>query len=151
MTHKVYSFYFNKRGILIGGYYMNSDQQIYTFEQGIPGFEHLNQFVFEEVGNDLPMKLMRAVEDQAISLLVASPFLFYPDYEWELPDIIKQELGIKNGEEVEIGSIITVPADWEKATINLLAPIVINNRTKLGKQLILHDNTYSSRAPLNRT
>lgn len=123
---------------------------VYQFEQGIPGFEHLNEFVFEEVGNDLPMKLMKAVNDQDISLLVASPFLFYPDYEWELPDTIKRELSILNEEDVEIWSIITVPSDIEKATINLLAPIVLNSRKKMGKQHILHDNTYSSRAPLNR-
>lgn len=123
---------------------------VYQFEQGIPGFEHLNEFVFEEVGNDLPMKLMKAVNDQDISLLVASPFLFYPDYEWELPVTIKRELSILNEEDVEIWSIITVPSDIEKATINLLAPIVLNSRKKMGKQHILHDNTYSSRAPLNR-
>ncbi|NIK79341.1 flagellar assembly factor FliW [Paenibacillus castaneae] len=130
---------------------MNSDLLIYQFEQGIPGFEHVNQFILEEVGNDLPMKLMKAVGGQDISLLIASPFLFYPDYEWELSETIKQELNIENEEEVEIWSIITVPLELSKATINLLAPIILNSRTKVGKQHILHDNTYSSRAPLNRT
>lgn len=130
---------------------MNSDLLIYQFEQGIPGFEHVNQFILQEVGNDLPMKLMKAVGDQDISLLIASPFLFYPDYEWELSETMKQELNIENEEEVEIWSIITVPLELSKATINLLAPIILNSRTKVGKQHILHDNTYSSRAPLNRT
>ncbi|WP_235560980.1 flagellar assembly protein FliW [Bacillus sp. FJAT-28004] len=129
---------------------MNTEQLIYQFEQGIPGFEHLNQFLFEEFGDVLPMKLMKATEEKSISMLVASPFLFYPEYEWQLPEIIKQELSIKNEEEVEIWSVITVSTDFANATINLLAPIVLNNRTKLGKQLILHDSTYSSRAPLNR-
>ncbi|MDQ8734021.1 flagellar assembly protein FliW [Paenibacillus sp. LHD-38] len=129
---------------------MLTEQPVYQFKQGIPGFEHLNQFFFEEVGNELPMKLMKAIEDQTISLLVASPFLFYSDYEWELPDIVKQELNIHNEEDVEIWSIITVHSDWANATINLLAPIVLNNKTKFGKQLILHDYTYSTRASLNR-
>lgn len=130
---------------------MNTEQLIYQFEQGIPGFEHLNDFVFEEVGNDIPMKLMKASEDETISLLVASPFLFYPDYEWELPETVKQELSINGEEDVEVWSVITISTDFANATINLLAPIVLNKRTLTGKQLILHDNTYSSRAPLNRT
>ncbi|MGO4180747.1 flagellar assembly protein FliW [Paenibacillus sp. MCAF9] len=130
---------------------MNTEQLIYQFEQGIPGFEHLNDFVFEEVGNDLPMKLMKASEDETISLLVASPFLFYPDYEWELPETVKQELSINGEEDVEVWSVITISTDFANATINLLAPIILNKRTLAGKQLILHDNTYSSRAPLNRT
>jgi flagellar assembly factor FliW len=130
---------------------VNTEQLIYQFEQGIPGFEHLNQFLFEEFGDELPMKLMKAADEKSISMLVASPFLFYPEYEWQLPEIIKQELSIKSEEEVEIWSVITVSTNFANATINLLAPIVLNNRTLMGKQLILHDNTFSSRAPLNRT
>jgi len=130
---------------------VSTEEQIFRFEQGIPGFEHLNQFVFEELGDGIPMKLMKSAQDETISLLVGSPFLFYSDYEWELPEIVKHELSIDNEEDVEIWSIITVHTDFANATINLLAPIVLNNRTRLGKQLILHDNTYSSRAPLNRT
>lgn len=130
---------------------MNIEQLIYQFEQGIPGFEHLNGFVFQELGNELPMKLMKASEDETISLLVASPFLFYPEYEWELPETVKRELNINGEEDVEVWSVITISTDFANATINLLAPIVLNKRTLTGKQLILHDNTYSSRAPLNRT
>jgi flagellar assembly factor FliW len=130
---------------------VNTEQFSYKFDQGIPGFEHLTQFIFEEVGEDLPMKLMKSTEDMAVSLLVASPFLFYPDYEWELADTVKQELSINKEEDVEVWSVITVSTDFANATINLLAPIVLNSRTLKGKQLILHDNTYSSRAPLNQT
>jgi len=96
------------------------------------------------------MKLMRSVGEQEVSLLVASPFIFYPEYEWELAESAKQELGIANEKEVEVWSIITIPDNPAAATINLLAPIVLNRTTKLGKQLILHDQPYSSRAPLNR-
>ncbi|WP_339205359.1 flagellar assembly protein FliW [Paenibacillus sp. FSL K6-3182] len=130
---------------------MSTEQTSYKFEQGIPGFEHLTQFIFEEVGDNLPMKLMKAGDEPSISLLVADPFLFYPEYEWQLPDHVKEELGINSEEEVEIWSVLTINTDFANATINLLAPIILNRRTLLGKQLILHDNTYSSRAPLNQT
>lgn len=129
---------------------MSMELDLYTFEQGIPGFEQVHTFVFEDLGNDLPMRLMKAGDNQDVSLLVASPFLFYPEYEWELQEMTKQELNIQDQGEVEVWSVITVPKDLSNATINLLAPIILNNRTKQGKQLILHDHTYSSRAPLNR-
>lgn len=129
---------------------MSNDVQIYRFAQGIPGFEQFREFEFVELGNELPMKLMRPVEDLDITLFIASPFLFYPDYEWDLSDFVKQELDILNEEDIEIWSVITVPEDPTAATINLLAPIVLNVNTKTGKQLILHDQSYSSRAPLNR-
>lgn len=129
---------------------MSIESPVFHFENGIPGFEHLHQFVFSEIEGELPMKLMKSVEDEEISLLIASPFFIYPEYEWELPDSSKQELSIQSESDIEVWSIITVPSEPLQATINLMAPLILNINKKVGKQLILHDNTYSSRAPLIR-
>jgi flagellar assembly factor FliW len=123
---------------------------VFYFEQGIPGFEHIHQFVLSGLEQDLPIKLMQAVDDQEISLLIVNPFFFYPEYEWELSESAKQELQIQSEKDVEIWSILTIPSEPSEATINLMAPLVLNPNQKTGKQLILHDSTYSSRAPLNR-
>ena len=129
---------------------MSNVDTIFHFAQGIPGFEQLKEFEFEDIGAEFPMKLMKSVGEQEVSLLVASPFIFYPEYEWELAESSKEELGIANEEDVEVWSIITIPDDPAAATINLMAPIVLSRTTKQGKQLILHDQPYNSRAPLNR-
>lgn len=123
---------------------------VYHFAQGIPGFEEMRAFRFVEVGNELPMMLMKAVEDEHISLLVASPFLFYPEYEWELTAWIKEELEIIEDSDVQIWNVLTVLDDPSQATINLLAPIVLNVRKRMGKQIILSDQSFSARAPINR-
>lgn len=120
----------------------------YRFDNGIPGFEHLKQFVFSEIESELPLRLMQSVEDGNITFLVASPFFFYPNYEWDLPESVIQELMLNNEKDVEIWSIITTKEDPMKSTINLLAPIVLNKETGCGKQHIIHDQAFSSRAPL---
>ncbi|MGM0884187.1 MAG: flagellar assembly protein FliW [Bacillota bacterium] len=130
---------------------MSTDSSVFFFEQGIPGFEHLRQFMFTEVDEGLPMKVMQSLDNHEISLLVVSPFFFYPEYEWVLSESAKQELQIHSEQDVEIWSVLTVPVEPKEATINLMAPLVLNSHKKMGKQLILHDSTYSSRAPLNRT
>ncbi|RCW44815.1 flagellar assembly protein FliW [Paenibacillus prosopidis] len=129
---------------------MNVDSPVFLFDQGIPGFENLRQFIFLEIEGNIPMRLMKSLEDQHISLLVVSPFFIYPEYEWELSEPVKQELLIKTEADVEVWSIVTLPAEPSQATLNLLAPLVLNRNEKVGKQLILHDSTYSSRAPLIR-
>lgn len=129
---------------------MNDDSSVFIFDQGIPGFENLRQFVFLEIEGEVPMRLMKSLEEQHISLLVVSPFFIYPEYEWELSEPLKQELLIKTEADVEVWSIVTLPAEPSQATLNLLAPLVLNRNEKVGKQLILHDSTYSSRAPLIR-
>ncbi|GLX70888.1 flagellar assembly protein FliW [Paenibacillus glycanilyticus] len=120
----------------------------YQFDNGIPGFEHLRQFVLSEVDGGMPVRLMQSVEDENITFLIASPFYFYKDYEWDLPDSVVQELKLRGEQDVEIWSVITLNKDSNKSTINLLAPIVLNTATNTGKQHIIHDNVYSSRAPL---
>ncbi|WP_424766655.1 flagellar assembly protein FliW [Paenibacillus sp. sgz302251] len=128
---------------------MNNLSIIY-FAQGIPGFEQYYQFGFVSVEGELPIKLMQSVEDNDISFLVASPFYFNPEYEVELSESTKQELDILTEEDVEVWSIVTMPSEPSQATINLLAPIIINRNKKIGKQLILHNSEYSSRSPLVR-
>ncbi|WP_127497997.1 flagellar assembly protein FliW [Paenibacillus glycanilyticus] len=120
----------------------------YQFDNGIPGFEHLRQFVLSEVEGELPVRLMQSVEDENIAFLIASPFFFYNDYEWDLPDSVVQELKLDDEKDVEVWSVVTLNKDPNKSTINLLAPIVLNKTTKRGKQHIIHDHAYSSRAPL---
>ena len=129
---------------------MNTESPVFHFEHGIPGFEHLHQFVFLEIEGELPMRLMKSVEDEEISLLVVNPFFIYPEYEWELLDAPKEELFIQSELDIEIWSIITVSPEPLKSTINLMAPLVLNINKQVGKQLILHDNTYSKHAPLIR-
>ena len=96
------------------------------------------------------MQLMKSIEDEEVSLLVANPFYFYPEYEWVLSDTVKQELQIESEQDVEVWTIITVPVAPSKATINLLAPLVLNPNNQAGKQVILHDSEYTTRSPLIR-
>lgn len=120
----------------------------YQFDNGIPGFEHLQQFVLSEVEGEMPVRLMQSVEDENITFLIASPFFFYKDYEWDLPDSVVQELKLGDENDIEVWSVVTLNKDPSKSTINLLAPIVLNKTTNRGKQHIIHDHAYSSRAPL---
>jgi flagellar assembly factor FliW len=41
-----------------------------------------------------------------------------------------------------------VKDDPQKATINLKAPLVINSKKKLAKQIILDDDNYQVKTPL---
>lgn len=128
---------------------MTDEQQIFCFTNGIPGFEKKREFIFVSISPDMSMQLMKTV-DEEVTLLVVNPFLFYPEYEWELPESSRLELQIESEHDVEIWSVVTVPEDPHYSTLNLLAPIVLNVNKRLGKQLILHDQPYSSRTPLNR-
>ncbi|MBB3110493.1 flagellar assembly factor FliW [Paenibacillus phyllosphaerae] len=133
----------------LGNVKVTGSQQI-VFEQGLPGFEQQKEFTLLELEIDLPVKLLQSVEMPEITLLVGDPFRFYPDYDWELTEHAQLELCITDSSQVEVLSVIILPSNAAEATINLLAPIVINKEKQIAKQLILHNTPYSNRHPLIR-
>jgi flagellar assembly factor FliW len=44
--------------------------------------------------------------------------------------------------------VATIPENPNEATLNLMAPIVINDKDRCGKQVILHESRYSVKHPL---
>ncbi|TYP75725.1 flagellar assembly protein FliW [Paenibacillus methanolicus] len=119
-----------------------------VFNQGLPGFEELRNFAILDLEIELPIKLLQSEEESSLSLLIGNPFHFYPEYEWDMPEHAQQELRIEQPEDVEVWSVIILPANAAEATINLLAPIVMNKKTREAKQIILHNSAYSNRHPL---
>lgn len=116
------------------------ESEILTFEQGLPGFLDNKKFILLALDVDLPLAVLQSTEDVAISFVIAYPFAFKKDYAFDLSEEDKSQLQIENEEDAVAYSIITLKETFQESTLNLLAPIVINNRKKLGKQIVLQDN-----------
>ncbi|UVI29894.1 flagellar assembly protein FliW [Paenibacillus spongiae] len=125
-----------------------NEDHLYTFAKGIPGFETHHKFVLLAPEQDEPFKFLQAVEDPELMFVIADPFLFYPDYEFDLPDSAIEELGIQSPDQVRVHAIISIHGDLESATVNLVAPVIMNRSSKLAKQVVLSKTAYSTRHPL---
>ncbi|MCG0276858.1 MAG: flagellar assembly protein FliW, partial [Thermosediminibacteraceae bacterium] len=122
--------------------------KIINFPNGIIGFEDLKRFILiDHPGSDV-IKWLQSVEEPAISLPVADPTAFYPDYSPEISKDDLDNIGIKNIEDAVVFCVITVPADIQKATINLKAPVVLNPRQRLADQMIAQNSEYKVKHPL---
>lgn len=120
-----------------------------TFNKGIPGFESINSFVIKDLEGNDRFKILEA-EEGDISFVTVDPFNIYEEYEIDLNDETIKELEIDTVGDVLVLSIITLGKTLETSTMNLQAPIVINIKNRLGKQLILQNNQYETRHPLIR-
>lgn len=116
------------------------ETEILTFEQGIPGFPENKKFVLLALDSDLPLALLQSTDQKEIGFVIAYPFAFKADYSFTLNEEDKEHLQAENVEDVLVYVIVTLKETFEESTLNLLAPVVINNRTKLGKQIVLQDN-----------
>ena len=120
-----------------------------TFNKGIPGFETLNKFEIMNLEGNEKFKILQAKEEN-VSFVTTSPFDIYPEYEINLNEEIIKELDIQSPEDVLILSIITLGKSLDVSTMNLKAPIVINVKNNLGKQIILQSENYETKHPLIR-
>ena len=123
------------------------DEKILHFPEGIIGFHSLKRFVLLGKESQLVMWL-QAVDNPKIAFIVVNPFLFEPDYNPRLTEDDLAFLKVNEVKDLHILAIVVVPEDPEKMTANLLGPIVVNTKDKIGKQVILLDGDYSVKHPI---
>lgn len=128
---------------------MNANQQVELgklfFEDGIPGFSHLQFFQLMQE-EESPFFLIQSTEEKDVGFWVVNPFSFFPDYQFTLPEVSKVALRLEEETPVATFSIVTIRGN--QATINLRAPIVLNLANRMGKQVILQEDSYPIRQAL---
>jgi flagellar assembly factor FliW len=79
-----------------------------------------------------------------------SPQNLLPDYQLELGDDDTEALDLATPEDALIYNIVTVHnSPRQYVTANLIGPIVVNRRTRLGRQVILaNSDDFSAKHPL---
>ena len=109
---------------------------------GILGFEHLKRYVFFVQDEEILFWWFQSVDDGSVAFVVINPFIIKPDYKPIIQDNDVELLELKSHEDVILMSIVTIRSDPFKVTANLKAPIVINLKKKLAKQVILDKSDY---------
>ncbi len=119
--------------------------KVITFKEGLPGLENLKKFVIVSNGSD-PIMWLVSIEDENIALPVINPWLVRVDYVVDIPRDVMEDLEISDMEDVQVWAVLVIPREKpEDMTINLLAPIVINVKKGLGKQVIMEGSGYEIR------
>lgn len=122
-----------------------SQEKVIRFNSGIPSFLDEKEFTILPFGEGTPFFILQSMVTPGLAFVVVSPFDFFPDYQVKLSDPIIETLDIENQEDVAIFVILTLKEPFQNTTANLQGPIVINNKKKLGKQVILSDSPYQTK------
>lgn len=125
----------------------DADEQfaVLRFSDGIPGFPGMRSFILSDLTDDGTFQLLSSVEDPELSLVVASPWLFFADYAPELPSSDQDVLGIEEPEDAIVFCTV-IADDTEALHLNLRAPFVANARTLAARQVVLDDIELPLRA-----
>lgn len=116
------------------------EEDILVFEKGLYGFEEKQRFILVNLDDpEFPFNWLQSIDDENLSFILTSPFIFIDNYEFDLPEAAASDLGIEEPKEALILSTVVLNDDLEKSTINLQAPIIINRKTNKGRQIIIEN------------
>ncbi len=122
------------------------EQDIILFEDGIPGIVGSKRYaMLINSEEESPFFWIQSVDDENVALALINPVTFYPDYAPKVEKEIIQKLGEPKEENLIVCSIVVIPEDITKMTVNLKAPLVINRDTELGMQVIVENEDYHIR------
>jgi flagellar assembly factor FliW len=118
--------------------------------RAMPGFGDLTRYALVLLGDEGEpnpvLYELRSVEQPDVRFLVAVPTAFFPDYGFELDEVSCAELGLADAAEALVLVLLTIGDDAASTTANLLAPVVINARTRSAAQVILSGTDWPVRA-----
>lgn len=117
----------------------SQEPNVLYFTEEILGFEEDRNFILSNV-NETPFCMLQSLKTPELEFILVSPWCFKPEYSFDLPNYAVEKLKVKDPEEVAVYSIVASKEDG--LTINLLAPVVINVRTGVAMQVVLHATNY---------
>ena len=124
------------------------EKEFINFYHGIPGFENERRFFITEYSTGSPFMVMQSVEKPNLAFILIGFGYCVPGYAIDLGDEITAELKLETPEDAMVFAIVSIPGELADATVNLAAPLVINTKARLGKQIILNNPAYGLRHPL---
>jgi flagellar assembly factor FliW len=122
-----------------------SEDDILTFPEGMLGFSKINQYVLVERADDSLFVWLQALKKPTIAFPLLEPEIIEKNYKVEMMEEDLKVLSLKDLKHAKVFSIITIPTDPSKMTANMKAPVIINLKKRLAKQVILHNLEYPIR------
>ncbi len=109
--------------------------------QGLIGFANYKRAELLYLPDHLPflwMKLQGPTEADHLHFIVIEPGGIVPGYEPEIFDSDAEQLDLRDPAEAMILNIVTLKRQHPvEATANLVGPLVVNRRTRIGRQLVI--------------
>lgn len=123
--------------------------KIIEFKHGLPGFEDERAFVILWHDRESPFLFLQSAKTPELAFMLTNPFLYFPDYTFEIDDDTLAELDIQSEEDVEVLVVVTIPGGRvEDMTVNLFAPVVVSLRSLAARQIVLEGSSYQIRRRL---
>ena len=128
-----------------------ASDRIVTFPDGMIGFEKYKQYTIVRRDGQANFSWLQSVDEPSVAFPLMEPIVFRPDYRLRLSESDSSALKLEVEVKPQVFAIMSIPKGNPKGmTANLLAPIVINDSSRLGKQVIVMNEEFTTRHEVSR-
>jgi flagellar assembly factor FliW len=127
-----------------------AETDVIEFPWGIPGFAGLRRWLLLTLDVHPGYVWLQSLEDLKVAIPTADPYFIFEKYDPKLPPYAFVALDIKNAEDFTLLCVVVVTANAEEMTMNLMAPIVLNLKSRKARQVMLENSAFSVREPIPR-
>ena len=120
-------------------------KDIIEFTEGLLGFENLKKFFIVDPGDQTLILWLQSTDDAATAFPIIEPKIFQPNYMVKLLPVELNSLSLENLQNASVYTVLTIPQNVTEMSANLKAPIIINNKTKMARQIVLQDSKLEVR------
>lgn len=120
-------------------------EDVITFKDGILGFEKYHSFTVVDPGDQTLILWLQSLEANQVAFPMIEPQLFMAEYCPVLMPTDIQSLDLKSMTDAKAYCILTIPSDITLMSANLKAPIIVNSKKKIARQIVLQDNKLNVR------
>jgi flagellar assembly factor FliW len=130
-------------------------ESVYDFPFGLPAFDDEKRFVFIELPENAPLIFLQSLTQAGLCFLALPILVVDRNYKLalSLEDLIELDLDRSRqpflGSEVLVLALVSLHEGFS-TTANLMAPIVVNLKTRRALQAIRGDSAYSHQFPVER-
>jgi flagellar assembly factor FliW len=120
------------------------ERQKIFFPYGILGFEKMQYYVLLDAPQK-PFFWLQSLDVVEVAFVLIDPILFRPDYALNISQDELDEIGITEANDILLFAIVTIPENSERMTANLQGPVIINRKSRVGRQSINNDIRWKVR------
>ncbi|MDR2939109.1 MAG: flagellar assembly protein FliW [Clostridiales bacterium] len=124
------------------------EDKVINFEPSIPGFPDSKRYMLMYESDNPDENIfcwLQSVDQPEIAFAVLDSGKVFKDYSPVIEDSELGELKHTNEEDLLLYNIVVIPDDVENLSANLKAPVLIDSKRRIGKQVIANNDDYQVR------
>ena len=120
------------------------ERQRISLPWGLLGFEDLRDWVLLDATQP-PFYWLQSLERTEVAFVLIDPLMFRPDYVTGADPAELAGLDLADPGDALVLVIVTVPGEGARMTANLQGPLVVNRRSRTGRQVVSGDLRWGVR------